>query len=484
MADGRRSSVLALIAVVVLATKPVGQGIPRLVVDESVTQQTITGWEATAQAGQIKSKAFLAYRDRLMDMAVDDLGLNRLRVEVRSGSEHAQDLWTLYGRSEGEDDGGPVYRAVRYSTINDNSDPFVLNERGFWFSELDNTVENVVLPMKRRLEARGERLHVNVTYVAFTRQIAAGLLYHHQDPEEYAEFVQAVYLHLRTRYGLTPDSWEMVLEPDNTREWSPSLMRRAMIATANRLRALGVTPRFVAPSVSDMSGSVSFAESTAEGGLPPFWSELSYHRYGGVSDAALRDIAARSRQWQIPTAMLERGGAGIDELHADLKVAGNTAWAQFGLAYPGTIDDGGMYYRIDDSNQNAPRIIENSRTRFLRQYFKYIRRGAVRISAETSDPAFDPVAFINADGSRIVVVKAAQRGAFAVGGLAPGTYDATYTTASDTLISNGPFVVEAGTRVQIGIPDRGALTIFGRPPGAGPGSGKEPPPRRPNGRPD
>jgi hypothetical protein len=268
------------------AVAPTDDGSPRVVLDRTVTYQTITGWEATAQAGQNKSKAFLAYRDRLLDLAVNDLGINRLRIEVRSGSEQTQDLWALRGSDDDEDDPTSAWRILRYSTVNDNNDPFLLNERGFYFTEIDGTIEKLALPMKRYLEARGERLFINMTYVAFTRGIGPGLQYHHADPEEYAEFVQAVYRHLQSRFGFYPDYWEIVLEPDNTREWDPSLVRRAMIATGNRLRSMGVTPQFVAPSTSEMVKAVPFADAMAEGGRPPFWAELSYHRYGGVSDAA------------------------------------------------------------------------------------------------------------------------------------------------------------------------------------------------------
>ena len=289
----------------------------------------------------------------------------------------------------------------------------------------------------------------------------AGLEYHHQDPEEYAEYVQAFYQHLKTRFGFLPDSWEIVLEPDNTREWNPSLVRRAMVAAGNRLRSIGIVPRFVAPSASDMTRAASYVDEMIEGGPPRFWSEVSYHRYGGHSDSALRRLGARAKQLRIGTAMLEKGGAGVNELHDDLKIAGNTAWSQYGLAYPGAVDNGGSYYLIDDSNRAAPRIIEGVLTKFLRQYFKYIRSGAVRIDADTSDGTFDPVAFINANGSWVVVVKAARGGVFAVDGLAPGRYNATYTTSRDVLVPTGPFSIAPGERVRIGIPENGVLTIFG-----------------------
>lgn len=67
-----------------------------ITIDPSVSYQTMVGWEAVAQAGQIAevgtvtnrsnvNPAFPNYKNPLFDSAVNDLGLNRLRLELRSG---------------------------------------------------------------------------------------------------------------------------------------------------------------------------------------------------------------------------------------------------------------------------------------------------------------------------------------------------------------------------------------------------------------
>ena len=80
---------------------PAEDGSARIVIDLGTRHQTMNGWEATAQAGHDTSPAYRAYRDRLFDAAVQDLGIDRLRVEVRSGSEHTRDNWTAIGRQSG-----------------------------------------------------------------------------------------------------------------------------------------------------------------------------------------------------------------------------------------------------------------------------------------------------------------------------------------------------------------------------------------------
>jgi len=99
---------------------------------------------------------------------------------------------------------------VRYTKINDNDDPRVINWAGFQFSSLDWKIENLVIPLKRLFEQRGMKLFINLCYVAFTGQIRDGE-YIHDNPDEHAEFVLATYLHMQEKYGFVPDTWEVTL---------------------------------------------------------------------------------------------------------------------------------------------------------------------------------------------------------------------------------------------------------------------------------
>ena len=54
-----------------------------ITVDSTQTFQVLTGWEFTGQGGQDRTP-FLLYGDTLMHLAAD-AGLNRIRLEVRSG---------------------------------------------------------------------------------------------------------------------------------------------------------------------------------------------------------------------------------------------------------------------------------------------------------------------------------------------------------------------------------------------------------------
>jgi len=422
-----------------------------ITIDPAVTYQTITGWEATAWVGEPSDAALPLYRDALYDALVNDIGINRVRLEVRSGVEN-QDNWTAYQNGTIAYE---TWRARRYATINDNADPHVIDWSGFHFSEMDGAIEQVVNPLRALLEARGEKLYININYVAFTGQITSGA-YLHNDPEEYAEFVLATYLHIRDKYGWEPDAWEILLEPDNVSQWNGRLLGEAIVACAARLEENGFDAVFIAPSNTNMGNAVTYFDRMMDvPGVLPYLHEFCYHRYGGVSLQNLQSIANRARQYGLTTSMLEwwSDSNTYRTLHEDLKVGNNSAWQQAVVR---------GFFDIDDSNPDNPNFSINAKTKFTRQYFKFVRPGAVRIGATSREEPFDPLAFINEDGRHVLVVKCDQGGAFSIGGLPAATYGIKYTTGSEYDVDLPDQTVESGQAVVATIPAVGVLTVYAK----------------------
>src|SRR4030095_8437932 len=115
-----------------------------IVLDPTKTYQNIVGWEANAQSGQTNALAFSKYKDQLFDQAVNDLGINRVRVEISSGAENPIDYFSQHmnGRIQRNE-----WKQHLYEIRNDNDDQLLINWKGFQFSELDHTIDNVVLPL-------------------------------------------------------------------------------------------------------------------------------------------------------------------------------------------------------------------------------------------------------------------------------------------------------------------------------------------------
>lgn len=429
-----------------------------ITVDPGTTYQTMRGWEVTPFVTSECDPAFPALRDAFIDLAVNDIGINRIRLEVRSGVENSVDHYANYLANGCPEPPSPEYtewRENRYATVNDNADPNVINPAGFHFTELDRSVEQIVLPMMQAMAARGERLWINVNYVAFTSQIAGGA-YHHDDPDEYAEFVLATYQHLDDAYGFTPDTWELVLEPDNVSQWNGTLLGEAIVAAAARLSANGYTPRFVAPSNTNMANAISyFDQMIAVPGALTWLEEFSYHRYGGVSLANLQAIADRAVQHNLSTGMLEWwfDNATYPVLHEDLTVGRNSAWQ--GAVLAGLFD-------YDAADPNNPLIEYRTNTRFYRQYFKFVREGALRIGAQSDGSTLEPIAFVNEDGGYVVVLKANAGASFSVTGLPAGTYGVKYTTNAEYDVDLPDVAIASGEPLTGSIPQAGVVTVYAR----------------------
>jgi hypothetical protein len=436
---------------------------PIITLDPGIEYQEISGWEAVGWASQ-DHESFPFFRDAAYDLAVDEAGLNRIRLEIRSGVENDTDWWQLL--QDGVIDYA-TWRSHRYATVNDNADPFDLDPSGYHFSEMDSAITQILLPLKSRVEANGETFYINLNYVAFTGQIGSGLQYHHDDPEEYAEFMEATWLHLENTFGWTPHGLEILLEPDNVSQWNGTLMGQAVVAVMSRLATHGYAPHIIVPSNTHMGNAITyFDDLIAVPGALAHVTEYAYHRYGGATDANLQAIVDRAIQHGLDTSMLEwwTPSNGYPVLHKDLKLGRNSAWQQGVVA---GIDDGGAsmaFVHVDAADPQNPIVYLNEKTEFTRLYYRFVRSGAVRVEAITTDAGFDPLAFVNLDGGTVVVVKTTTGGGFSVEDLPPRDSGIIYTISGASGVELPDQTLAPGEDLVTAIPAAGVITIHQRVP--------------------
>lgn len=421
-------------------------------VDTTQRHQVMQGWEGTLQYGQ-DEEGFASWPLNTLLDSLDDLGIDRVRMELRAGAENPVD-W--HARLQGRD--YEQWRKVRYATVNDNADPMVIDTAGFQFSEIDRKVAMMIDPMRQRLAARRESLYVNVCLVAFVGETPTG--YVHSDPQEYAELVLALFQHMQRKYNWVPDAVELMLEPDNGTPWSGTKLGEALVATSARLKAAGFTPEFIGPSTKRTDNAARwFDEMEQVPGASGVLREIAYHRYGGTSETSLRAIADRAAKHGLRTSMTEKIGANVDMLYDDLTVGNVSAWQQYTLAFPDK-DNGGHYFSWKDG-----RVVIGDRTRYLRQYFHYIRRGAVRVGASIADSLAQggtdakATAFVHPTHGPVVVVHAPASGSLSVQGLRAATYAVTITTADATGLALPDVVVDATGVARVSLPAAGVVTL-------------------------
>lgn len=431
---------------------------PLIKLDSEKKFQTIVGWEATATVAQFEAyDSYPFYKDKVFAVAAD-LGINRLRIAVPPNLESRVDEFSRMFDSQKNK---PELGRPQWDAVNDDDDPYHIDPSGFQFSLLDFRIQGEVLPLKKLLMARGEDLFLNFCFTSFREGQKFEL---NKQPEEYAEFVLAVYLHIQEKFGIVPDAWEILNEPDRA-AWSPKQLGDAMVAAGKRLKENGFQPYFIAPSISRMKiTSQYFDEFIKIPGVSDYLSEFSYHCYRVHTPEILKGIADRAAQFKLQTSMTECLGADYLMLHEDLKVGMVSAWEQFTLAWPGTGGRGvgGAYFRLDLGNPKKPRIEITEPSKLLMQYFRFIRRGAVRIEASSNDLKFDPLAFVNRNGKYVVVVKAEKGGSFSVEGLPPGTYGVKYSTLDRYDKDSSDKTIRENQRLDTSISGTGVLTIYGK----------------------
>jgi O-glycosyl hydrolase len=341
-------------------------------VNPAVTYQTMMGWGKTTPW----LPASGPLHDLALDRAVNDLGLNRLRFEGFCGNKTSGQSWEW---------------------LNDNDDPHTINWAGFGLAQLDARAAAWLVPWKKAVEARGEPFDLYVS-PSFFRGGSSGELppWMLADPEEYAEWALALLLRLRDQHGITADYYSICNEAGNGNAFSPAVVARMMKALVPRLRQQGFPTVVQFPECVNAQVSWQYVEALRND--PQIWDWIgliSYHWYGQDNQSWMVKLRDFARERNLPTAQTEFMDLTIDHLYDDLVLGGVSYWEVYGLATPDY--EAGLSHVSSTSFSGGPWYWH------FRQVLHYVRPGAVRVEASSSDPAVRALAF-KADGAATVVL--------------------------------------------------------------------------------
>ncbi len=394
--------------------------------DPSVTHQTIEGWGATLPTIGIPFEEWIEQptlerydelpvtdplpepvRLGIIDAAVSDLGLNRFRLEI-----------------------GP-----QVEVQNDNDDPQCINWAAFRFRWQDMWVEKWVLPLKERIERRGESLVLYISYDLRSSLTPEWLL----QPDEYAEMAVATLTHLKRQYALEPDYWSVLNEPGNHRPGDPELVARLIAATGERIQEAGFRTRVSGPEIVTPGQITAYMEACRDtpGALARL-GQLTYHLYWDPENISnrheIRDWARKLGVTSAQTEWMEGDALGAAQaIHLDLTEADASAWEQYSLCFtenPYNIGGAGDYFVIEPDYSS---FRMNGNAWYLRQYMKYIRPGAVRVEVTSSAASVKPVGFLSATGEAVLVAinAGSEPQEVEIEGLPQGEYAVVVTTPED-----------------------------------------------------
>jgi O-glycosyl hydrolase len=340
-----------------------------------------------------------------------------------------------------------------FSPANDDSDPLNLNANGFNWIQSDNMVDKIVTPAKQYgFDAYYLGPVISTTFsLAWVNALRSssydGFL------NEIAEHVVAIATHWRDAYGITPRFLQLWNEPLSGNGelvgGSPQELVDIVKRAGARLQAAGITPRFVVPAEETEAISLSHAALIlADADARRYVGAIAYHPYpygstyasvpnilsssgAGAPNAAavtarnnLRDLGA---QYGLPVFMVEVSHSELtfddfdgvrgraiqihDELeHADASAffGMNALWDSTSHAehYAGRTDPG-FYSEVDtivliDNGTGEVRISPMGHA--IGHYARWIRRGAVRLGASSSDPLVQISAFVEQLRGQAVIV--------------------------------------------------------------------------------
>lgn len=411
-----------------------------ITIDPEVKYQTIQGWGASLWAIEIPQML----RDQILDEAVNDLGLTRLRLEPPGGNSSGHRRWEWH---------------------NDDGDPQHINWSDFNTEALDKKVLLWVKPFKERVEANGDPFNLYISPSFFdggsTGSAPAWLL---ESPGEYAEFAISLILYLKNKHNITADYYCILNEAGNNNPFTPEVLSRMIKALGPRLEELGLPTRIEFPECISAAETWRYIQAVQDDDeLWKYVGLISYHLYG--SNGNRPKIYEFAKAKGLPTAQTEYMGTTIYHLYSELR-SGVSYWEHYVLAGLGKTAGKGNYL---SANYNMTSFSRYREYWSFRQVMHYVRPGAVRVKVVKDNGVMRPLAFVQEGKVTVILVNrltpVVRDSIVTVKNLPPGRYGVCRTIA-ESRFRQGPYqelgiqtVGEEKTLV-VDVPKDSVLTIY------------------------
>ena len=430
----------------VAAAEPAAQPLT-LRFDANTTCQTFEGWGIV-----LPCWLFRGAKDPKQAAAVYDAGPSRSNYSDDLNRRLAAEM-VERGFNRFRLEVGP-----QVEFANDNDDPNVLDPKAFRFKWQDCMVREQLLPMKRLVEARGERAFVHLSYDLGSGATPKWLL----RPAEYAEMAYATLKHLKETFKLEPDYWSVINEPGNgNRPGNPKLCAELTAATGRRFRAEGfktrmsgpdcVTPKQIDAYMKAMVATPGALENFAQITYHLYWDPMTVHHRNTIRRwAGKLKVTAAQTEWMEQTDLRV-----AEHIALCLTEADAVAWDRYAWDVGTSV-----------SSQTFRR---KSTAWYVRQYSRFIRPGAVRVKMTSPDKAVKPVAFLSPKKKPVLVLlnKDAAPRTVTIAHLPAGRYE--YGHVGDgTLSKIRTLHVDAAGEAKVLLPAKSVLTLTADPPAPGP----------------
>jgi O-glycosyl hydrolase len=408
---------------------PIGAAVPAEVVtlNPSVRHQTMRGWGGTLSFLRNLNDISQPTIDQIVDEAVDDLGLTFLRIGY----------------------------AMLQEPFNDNANPRSINLAAFNDADvIDREVAQSTRRFNQRVQANGEP----PTYLLDKDWESSAPAW--MNDEEFAENITATVLYFRNRHGIHINFNSIDNEPTHFDPYTPERQRPMIKVMGRMFQENGLSTKVALNEGINASSTWDYIKAMEnDADVWPHIGLLNWHLYGPNDPfrSLIRDFGAARG---IPTAMTEFTQAQISHLIDDLTLGGVSYWTRYFVADRGpAVTASSNYFSVNLEGTSFDRNIAYNQ---FRQFMRYVRPGAVRIDASSTQPAIRAFGF-DRSGSRVAVLVNTSAQAFdvTVQGLLPGRYGVSQTVGA-SYTEQG--VQTADTSLGVRVEGNGILTVYPAPP--------------------
>ena len=231
------------------------------------------------------------------------------------------------------------------------------------------------------------------------------------NPDEYVEWALVQLRHWKQR-GLEMPYFSIMNEPGfygGVTTWSGVWLRDVVKRLGARLAAEGIRTKLVVPDdVSPDKAYPRLQVILADPQARQYVGAVAYHLYGRGYE---REITQLAKQYGIPIWMSEYSTPGWSEWAAlthELLTEFDVSAVDYMWGYFGDWDRSQLVrLRVNGTSYAGYELTRHYYA--MGQYSRYVRPGAVRIAATSSDPELKVAAFLNGENPVVVVVNGGSR---------------------------------------------------------------------------
>jgi hypothetical protein len=418
-----------------------------VILDTNTPFQTIRGWVAVCGIGLLPP-AF--QQQQLLSRAVNELGITTLRLDLPFNGNSATQGRSWDFRIDGTNPG-------KTNWANFDSMPGVQYDS----TAADQLMSNTVVPFRQLVLAHGDPFSMydnpSFYYGGSTGPMPTWIQY---NTGEYAEYLVSLAEHLAHKYSIAPDYLTIINEAGNGNAMTPAFEARVIKAVGPMLHAAGLKTKVQLAECVNAVNTLTYVQDTnMTSEILQYVATVSWHDYGTQSSPAKASIYSYAQSNHLMTAETETQLATFQTMYDDLVNGGNSYWGQYFLG--GNAAGQGIQYLntgLDGASMSLPSQYWN-----WRQVMDYVRPGAVRIGATSTDNSILAMAFVKNGQPTVILCNTNSSNpsvAMTVSNLPAGTYGISESTSGLDLTELGLQTVTATGTLIVTDLYNGVLTIY------------------------